>query len=118
MSSGYIIATEDSSEAETWKPETFDKLWETAGTHQTALTETPIKKWTSLEVAKPTWEERDHLETSVENEVDDKPYGQWKSTLNLHSVPFSRSLDSKKRNRRPKGRSKSKRRRLDKKVKI
>ena len=65
----------------------------------------PIQTWTSLDVAKPEWEEQERKDQNspslgsseaLESYHDhNTPYGKWNTPLELHSVPFSRSADGK-----------------------
>lgn len=56
---------------------------------------TTVQPWTSLDAAKPLWE--DPSPSLVQTETP-KTYGSWSAdTLRLGAVPFSRSTDGKER---------------------
>ena len=66
---------------------------------------TTVKPWTSLDIAKPSWEDSTDDQASEQqperNNHHDNPsitYGAWnKDNLKLEAVPFSRATDGKER---------------------
>ena len=62
---------------------------------------TTVKPWTSLDIAKPSWEDTDQQGSKVENYYEtpfSETYGLWnKDNLKLDAVPFSRATDGKER---------------------
>ena len=59
---------------------------------------TTVKPWTSLDIAKPTWEDSDQQGSKVGNYYETPTYGLWnKDNLKLDAVPFSRATDGKER---------------------
>ena len=61
---------------------------------------TTVKPWTSLDLAKPDWEEtdRDFRHESNQHRGGSSTYGAWnKDNLKLEAVPFSRDVNGKER---------------------
>ena len=59
-----------------------------------------LKPWTSIDLAKPTWEEDPNNENQKVKNVnnDESTYGSWtRDTLKIGAVPFSRATDGKER---------------------
>ena len=61
---------------------------------------TTVKPWTSLDLAKPDWEENDRnfRQESNQRQGGSSTYGAWnKDNLKLEAVPFSRDVEGKER---------------------